>query len=237
MPESPSELDIRSMPPELRHGRVFQAFDALRPGEALVLVNDHDPMPLLQQFKFVRPGQSESEYLERGPTAWRVRIARRGARPAAAPGAATEPPRTVTEYLEGDHRRLDAILPGVERLVSQGAYGDAATRFAEFAGGLDRHIEAEERVLFPEFEARTGMCAGPTAVMRSEHVDIRHGMRRVSEAIAAREPAAVGEALGSLARILGLHNMKEERMLYPMTDQVVGDDAARADLVRRLQAV
>ncbi len=77
MTETPRELDLRNLPPEMRHGLVFQTFDALGPGEALVLVNDHDPAPLLQQFRFVRPGQAESEYLERGPIDWRVRIARR----------------------------------------------------------------------------------------------------------------------------------------------------------------
>lgn len=72
-------LDLRALPPEQRHGLVFQTFDGLAPGEALVLVNDHDPAPLLQQFRFVRPGQADSEYLERGPVDWRVRISRKAA--------------------------------------------------------------------------------------------------------------------------------------------------------------
>lgn len=77
MTASSLELDLRALPPEQRHGLVFQTFDALAPGEAFVIVNDHDPAPLLQQFKFVRPGESEAEYVERGPTDWRVRIRRK----------------------------------------------------------------------------------------------------------------------------------------------------------------
>ncbi len=56
MPGTTRELDLRRLPPEMRHGLVFQCFDALKTGEALLIVNDHDPHPLLQQFRFARPG-------------------------------------------------------------------------------------------------------------------------------------------------------------------------------------
>ncbi len=234
------ELDLRALPPDVRHGWVFQAFDALGPGEALVLVNDHDPAPLLQQFKFVRPGQSESQYLERGPTDWRVRIARRAERAAQANpvGAAPAPgegARTVTEYLEGDHRRLDAMLPEVGRLSRAGSYPGAAGRFATFAESLDRHIEAEEQVLFPVFEGMTGTSTGPTQVMRWEHQQIREWMRRISAALAGEAAVAAADALGGLTEVLTSHNVKEEQMLYPMADSAVGSDAEREALVARLR--
>lgn len=39
-------LDVREMPPGERHPRIFEMLDGLRPGQALRLVNDHDPKPL-----------------------------------------------------------------------------------------------------------------------------------------------------------------------------------------------
>lgn len=73
----PVQIDVRTLPPPKRHPEIFRTFDALSPGEALELVNDHDPRPLLYQFQFERPGQAEHTYLEQGPTVWRVLIARK----------------------------------------------------------------------------------------------------------------------------------------------------------------
>lgn len=241
MPQT-RELDLRELPPPMRHGLVFQCFDALTVGEAMVIVNDHDPMPLLQQFRFVRPGEAAYEYLARGPETWQVQIARKAARPVEAgpagrrPGGDGEAPRTVTEYLEADHRRLDAIIPGVERLAAAGAYGDAAARFAEFKAGLDRHIEVEEQILFPTFESATGMTAGPTQVMRAEHADIREWMRVATGSIAEGDAELLAEAIDGLTRALSAHNVKEEGMLYPMTDEAIGGDEQRRRLVERMQS-
>lgn len=39
-------LDLRDVPPPERHPKIFDAFEALESGEALTLINDHDPRPL-----------------------------------------------------------------------------------------------------------------------------------------------------------------------------------------------
>jgi uncharacterized protein (DUF2249 family) len=44
-------LDLRDVPPAQRHPKIFDAFDALDSGEALTLVNDHDPKPLFYQMQ------------------------------------------------------------------------------------------------------------------------------------------------------------------------------------------
>ena len=69
-------LDIRTLPPAQRHPLIFTTFEALATDESFVLVNDHDPKPLFYQFQAERTGQFSWEYLEKGPTAWRVRIGR-----------------------------------------------------------------------------------------------------------------------------------------------------------------
>lgn len=70
-------LDVRVIPPAQKHPAIFAAFDALAPGAAFVLVNDHDPVPLRYQFEFTRAGLVGWEYLEQGPDVWRVQISRR----------------------------------------------------------------------------------------------------------------------------------------------------------------
>jgi uncharacterized protein (DUF2249 family) len=71
-----TELDVRQIPPPQRHPLILQTFESLAPGEAFVLINDHDPKPLYYQFRFEREGQFTWEYLEQGPEVWRVRIGR-----------------------------------------------------------------------------------------------------------------------------------------------------------------
>lgn len=39
-------LDLRDLPPPERHPTIFEAFDAVDSGEALTIINDHDPRPL-----------------------------------------------------------------------------------------------------------------------------------------------------------------------------------------------
>lgn len=75
-PEDEVVLDARLLPPQRRHPLIFETFDRLRPGQSLVLVNDHDPRPLFYQFSAKRPGMFAWEYMERGPEVWRVRIGR-----------------------------------------------------------------------------------------------------------------------------------------------------------------
>lgn len=69
-------LDVREMAPRERHPTILATFDGLAPGQAMELVNDHEPRPLRYQFEAELPGTFTWEYLEEGPEAWRVRIGR-----------------------------------------------------------------------------------------------------------------------------------------------------------------
>lgn len=71
-----STIDVRTIPGPQRHPLIFNTFDSLQVGEALEIVNDHDPFPLHNQFKLTKGGQFNWEYLQQGPEFWRVRIAR-----------------------------------------------------------------------------------------------------------------------------------------------------------------
>jgi hybrid cluster-associated redox disulfide protein len=72
--EHMTTLDVREIAPRERHGLIFETFGSLQPGEAFVLVNDHDPKPLYYQFNAEQAGQFTWEYLEQGPETWRVRV-------------------------------------------------------------------------------------------------------------------------------------------------------------------
>lgn len=77
-PAAEPVLDVRAIPPRERHPLIFAAFDRLQPGQAFILINDHDPKPLYYQFSAERPGAFDWTDLEQGPEVWRVRIGRKG---------------------------------------------------------------------------------------------------------------------------------------------------------------
>jgi uncharacterized protein (DUF2249 family) len=81
-----TSIDLRRIAPGERHALIFSHFDALRPGQALELVNDHDPQPLHVQFEDRSFGQYEWRYVETGPASWRVWIGKSGARPTSETG-------------------------------------------------------------------------------------------------------------------------------------------------------
>lgn len=47
-------VDVRSLPPPARHSHIFKIFDQLKQGETLLVVNDHEPVHLVQFMKHER---------------------------------------------------------------------------------------------------------------------------------------------------------------------------------------
>lgn len=68
------ELDLRPIMPFERHDLIFQKWAALKPGETLKIINDHDPKPLRYQFEAEYQNQFQWEYEQKGPRDWIVRI-------------------------------------------------------------------------------------------------------------------------------------------------------------------
>jgi uncharacterized protein (DUF2249 family) len=58
---TPGELDVREIAPRERHELIFATLDRLTPGQAFVLINDHDPKPLYYQFQAEQPGKVSSD--------------------------------------------------------------------------------------------------------------------------------------------------------------------------------
>jgi uncharacterized protein (DUF2249 family) len=221
-------LDVRELTPRERHPRIFATFKALKPAETFILVNDHDPKPLLYQFQNEHDGEFEWWPLEQGPEAWRVEIAKR---------RAPLRNRTITDFFQTDHRRLDAIYESFREALKEERWEEASRSFREFSLGLKRHIRIEEEILFPAFERKTGMKdSGPTFVMRMEHVEIKELLDKVLHAADGKDVKRASDDSCSLTNILAEHNMKEEHILYPESDSSLSD-AERAMVLKKAQAV
>jgi uncharacterized protein (DUF2249 family) len=69
-------VNATEYPPQLKHKVIFQTFNELQPSEAMLLVNDHDPVPLRFQFESIHAGRFTWEYLEQGPDMFQVKISK-----------------------------------------------------------------------------------------------------------------------------------------------------------------
>ena len=135
--------------------------------------------------------------------------------------------KTISEFYEQDHDRLDELFKTFQKL-KRFDFGKAKEAFKEFKYGLQRHIVWEEDLLFPLWEEKTGMSeGGPTFVMRSEHRQIGQQLEAIHEKVAEQNPDSDQEEQ-ELLNLLGSHNMKEERVLYPSIDQVTSEEEREA---------
>jgi len=126
---------------------------------------------------------------------------------------------TIRELLADDHRQCDACFVSVEQAVSKANWTQADADFAALSRAMERHFAAEENLLFPAFEERTGMRMGPTQVMRAEHAQMRELLGAAGSALAAHAGEDYSGYAETLLIMMQQHNMKEENVLYPMCDQ------------------
>ncbi len=60
-------FDARGIAKRFRHAAIFGALDALNSGERMRFVNDHDPLPLLDQLRNRYGAAVDIQYLKRDP--------------------------------------------------------------------------------------------------------------------------------------------------------------------------
>jgi hemerythrin-like domain-containing protein len=133
---------------------------------------------------------------------------------------------SIKEYLTNDHRRCDDVFAQMEEKANN-SLSDAKELTKTFIADMERHFQREERVMFPEFEAKTGMLNGPTEMMRQEHSQMRNLMKQLLEAIDNDNKDKFFGLSETLMILLQQHNMKEEQMLYTMAQQHLSADADR----------
>jgi len=70
-------LDVRTVPCSIKHGLILKVWRELPVGDSFILLNNHDPVQLRNQFQAVFPGAFSWDYIESGPSGFRVRITKR----------------------------------------------------------------------------------------------------------------------------------------------------------------
>lgn len=69
-------LDARAIPHAIRHAAILGSVASLTPGKAIALVAPHNPLPLLAQIREAYGEAIQVSYLDEGPEAWTLKLAR-----------------------------------------------------------------------------------------------------------------------------------------------------------------
>ena len=130
-----------------------------------------------------------------------------------------EPAAGPSAFFTEDHRACDEAWAKVEEATDAEDASAAQAAFRAFDSATRRHLEVEERLLFPAFEAATGMSSGPTTVMRMEHQRMRGVLDQM--AAAGGNLGALADLGDTLLMLTQQHNVKEEGMLYRMCEDAL----------------
>ena len=137
---------------------------------------------------------------------------------------------SIAQYYEQDHDRLDELFKRF-RILKTANPPEAEACFLEFQASLLRHIVWEEEILFPLFEAKTGMLGmGPTHVMRFEHQQIKGLLEAIRKSL--QQGCVSDTEEQALVELLDAHNHKEEHILYPAIEAQLTERERRGVFAR-----
>lgn len=212
-------LDVTVIEPRLKHAAIFEHFDELLPGQSLVIHNDHDPKPLYYQFIAERGRIFNWDYLQKGPEFWQVRIGKR---------SLTGNTETVGDIVTKDFRKAQVF----KKFGIDFCCGGRKT-LAEVCDkkGIDL-VEVEHELTAAEKQdaaASRDFENWDIGFLSDYVVNVHHHYIRENspfiEELAQKvakvhgqshpELVQVAAVFSRVARDLGLHLAKEEKILFP----------------------
>lgn len=131
---------------------------------------------------------------------------------------------SILELMLDHHRLCDDSFTKLENLVAENNWSAPAALDA-FLSIMTRHFRTEEEILFAALENKMGGPVGPAMVMRQEHQQMLALLEQMKEAFAARDQGKFLSLSDTWMMLTQQHNMKEEEILYPMMDEVLGQEA------------
>lgn len=140
----------------------------------------------------------------------------------------------LAAFFAQDHQDCDTRWAELEEKLDGADEATAQALWQAFDSSMRRHLAMEEDILFPAFDARSGMGGGgPTAMMRMEHQQMRGLLDQIGASIASGDTEEALDIGDTLLMLIQQHNMKEEGMLYPMAQNMLSGEWA--DLASKLE--
>ncbi|HZD57759.1 MAG TPA: hemerythrin domain-containing protein [Anaerolineales bacterium] len=127
----------------------------------------------------------------------------------------------ITEALLGEHGVLYAQFDHLEQAVPRAdSLAWLKAQGALLKAAVETHAQIEEELLFKTLEPHLG-GGGPLAVMRMEHSEIEGGLSTLPD---AEDVETAGHLLLRVVQVARQHFAKEEQVLFPMAEQVLGPE-------------
>ena len=139
---------------------------------------------------------------------------------------------TLTDCMSTHHHACDELYAEAEEAAQGGRWQACYTATGAFVAAMEAHFGAEENTLFPRCQAANPVAQGPVSVMLGEHRLMRELFAELELAARGRDADAWLAAGDTLVILMQQHNLKEERILYPLCDHAI---PAAADLADQLQ--
>ena len=131
---------------------------------------------------------------------------------------------SILELMLEHHRLCDDSFTKLENLVAENNWS-APAAFEAFLSIMTRHFRTEEDILFTALQEKMGGPVGPVMVMRQEHQQMTALLDQMKDAFGARDQGKFLSLSDTWMMLTQQHNMKEEEVLYPMMDEVLGQEA------------
>lgn len=142
-------------------------------------------------------------------------------------------PGHVIHTLMSEHRMILSFLEKLEGITKIAKFKekdfDLLIDIANHLVEAEPHHEREEKILFPELEAKG--ISGPTGVMMEDHKELRKLKKRLLELAKngfEMDPSEFHKELGGVAPLivvlLSEHIYKEDNILYPLAMKEIGDE-------------
>lgn len=136
-----------------------------------------------------------------------------------------------TDVLKQEHRVIEQVLDCLEQMTTRIRVGEDfdradGTAALEFVRGFadSGHHGKEENCLFPAMvDKGVPGDVGPVGVMLAEHDVGRAAVGEMATALEAEDDEAFGAAASGYVELMREHILKEDNILFPMADSLLGD--------------
>lgn len=116
--------------------------------------------------------------------------------------------------LMSTHELCDALLAQARVAMRKGDWSQALARLEECLPHMERHIYAEEAVLFPYVAAAAPDLEPALAQCQHEHAEILAWLKSAVASARDRDSAGGSIVLAQLMGLLAYHRRTEERLIY-----------------------
>lgn len=123
-----------------------------------------------------------------------------------------------TRRISAQHRQLEAFYHLVVQALRRDDSSEARESFMRFRTALQAHFEVEERTEFPALHGLDPGTEPELDALIEEHESFRRDLVTLAERFRDEDLSRSARLLDDLARRLGEHEQREERLFQRSTD-------------------